>query len=83
MQFLYNKFCTFVVLYNFTLFFFVFAVTHSGFNQKVITNILDIVFITRPRIFLSEIHLKLVVEFMVFKFLIGQWSVGRLVGCRW
>ena len=86
MQFLYNKFCTSAVfLYNFTLFFiFVFSVTHSGFNEKIITHILDIVFITRLRIFLSEIDLKLVMEFMVLKFLIGQWSVGWLVvGGRW
>ena len=59
---------------------------HSGFNQKMITHILDIVFITRSHIFLSEIHLKIIMEFLVLIFLIGQWSVDRwsvhLVGSR-
>ena len=87
MQFLY-------VLYsvNFTFNDFIFSITHSGFNQTIITHILDIVFITGSHIFLSEIHLKFVMEFLVFIFLIGRWSVGqwsvhlvsgRLVGGRW
>ena len=47
MQFLYNilYFCTF--LCNF-IFVFIFSITHSGFNQKIITRIFDIVFITQP-----------------------------------
>ena len=59
---------------------------HSGFNQKMITRILDIVFITRSHIFLSETHLKVIMEFLVLIFLIGQWSIDRwsvhLVGSR-
>ena len=61
--------------------------THSDFNQKIITHILDIVFITQSHIFLSDIHLKFVIEFLVLIFLIGPWSFGRLsvhlVGGRW
>ena len=53
------------------------TITHSGFNQKIITHILDTVFITRSHIFLSEIHLKFVVEFLVIILLIGRRSVGR------
>ena len=49
----------------------------SGFNQKVVIHILDIAFKTQPNIFLSEIHLKLVKEVLVVKFLIGRCSVGR------
>ena len=47
--------CTF--LYSLTV-TFIFPRTRSGFNKKNIAHILDIVFITRPRMFLSEIHLK-------------------------
>ena len=50
---------------------------HSGFNPKKVTHILDVAFITRSLIILSEIHLKFVMEFLVVIFLIGQWSVGR------
>ena len=53
------------------------TITHSGFNQKIITHILDTVFITRSHIFLSEIHLKFVVEFLFIILLIGRRSVGR------
>ena len=79
-------------LINFTFNDFIISITHSGFNQKIITHIVDIVFITRSHIFLSEIHLKFVMEFMVLIFLIGQWLVdwfsvhlvgGRLVSGRW
>ena len=49
----------------------------SGFNQKVVIHILDIAFKTQPNIFLPEIHLKLVKEVLVVKFLIGRCSVGR------
>ena len=54
--------------------------THSGFNQKIITHLLDIVFITRSHVFLSEIHLKFIMEFLV-PILVN----GRLVGdrCTW
>ena len=57
----------------------------------MITHILDIVFVTRSHIFLSETHLKFVMEFLVLIFLIGRWPVGwwsvhlvsgRLVGGR-
>ena len=53
----------------------------------MIAHILDIAFITRSHIFLSDIHLKLVMEFLVLIFLFGRgWSVGRwlvhLVGGR-
>ena len=50
----------------------------------MITHILDIVFITRSHIFLSGIHLKFVIEFLVLIFLIVRWSVGRwsVVGDR-
>ena len=67
------------VLYltNFTFNDFIFSITHSGFNQKIITHILYIVFITRSRIFLSEIHINFVTEILVLKFLIGWWSVGQ------
>ena len=79
-------------LINFTFNDFIISITHSGFNQKIITHIVDIVFITRSHIFLSEIHLKFVMEFMVLIFLIGRWLVdwfsvhlvgGRLVSGRW
>ena len=33
--------------------------THFGFNQKIITHILDIVFTTRSQIFLSKISFKI------------------------
>ena len=82
------------VLYltNFNFNDFIFSITHSGFNQKIITRILYNVFITRSRIFLSEIHINFVTEIQVLIFLIGRWSVGRwlvhlfdsqLVGGRW
>ena len=74
-------------LINFTFNDFIFSIIHSGFNQKIITHIVDIVFITRSHIFLSEIHLKFVMEFMVLIFLIGRWLVDwfsvHLVGGRW
>ena len=79
-------------LINFTFNDFIISITQSGFNQKIITHIVDIVFITRSHIFLSEIHLKFVMEFMVLIFLIGRWLVdwfsvhlvgGRLVSGRW
>ena len=63
-------------LNNFT-FIFIFSITHSGFTPKIITRTLDNVFITRPHIFLLEIHLRLVMEFLVLRFLIGWCSVGR------
>ena len=79
MHFLYNTlyFCTF--LYNFT-FIFIFSITHSGFNQKIITHILYIVFITRPHSYGNsgpQISYWSVVGWSV-----GRWSVldGRLVG---
>ena len=72
-----NAFLYVLYLINFTFNDFIFSITHSGFNQKIITHILDIVFITRSHIFLSEIHLKFVMGFLVFIFLIGLWSVGR------
>ena len=34
---------------------FIFSTTHSSFNQKIITHILDIVFAMQSRIFLLEI----------------------------
>ena len=77
---------------NFTFNDFIFSIIHAGFNEKIVTHILDIVFITRSHIFLSEIHLKFVMKFLVLIFLIGRWSVsrwsvhlvgGRLVGSRW
>ena len=73
-------FCTF--MYNFT-FIFIFSLTHSGFNQKILTHILDIVFITRSHISLSEIHLKFVMGILVLRFLIGRWSVGRWSVGQW
>ena len=78
-------------LNNFT-FIIIFSITHSGFTPKIIPHTLDNVFITRPHIFLLEIHLKLVMEFLVLRFLIGWWLAGRwllylvagwLVGGRW
>ena len=48
-----------------------------SFHQKINTHILDIVFITRFHIFLSEIRLKFVFEFLVLIFLIGRWSIGQ------
>ena len=82
MQFLYNMSHTL----NFTFNNFISSITHSNFNQKIIIHILDTVFTRRSYIFLSEIHLKFVIEFLVFIFLIGQWSIGRwsvlLVGGR-
>ena len=66
-----------------------FSITHSGFNPKIISHIADII---HPRhciykaisYFLSEIHLKFVMEFLVLIYLIGRWSVllvgGRVVG---
>ena len=87
MQFLYTLY-----LINFTCNDFIFSITHAGFNQKIVTHILDIVFITQSHIFLSEVHLKLAMKFLVVTFLIGRWSVtrwfvhlvgGRLVGGRW
>ena len=65
MQFLFD-FC----LINFTFNDFIFS-TRSGFDQRIITHILGIEFITRSYIFLSEIHIKFVIEFLVFIFLIG------------
>ena len=79
-------------LINFTFNDFIFSITRSGFDQRIITHILDIEFITRSYIFLSEIHIKFVIEFLVLIFLIGWWLVGwwlvhlvggRLVGGRW
>ena len=69
-------------LINFTINDFVFSITHSGFNQEIITPILDIVFITRSRIFLSEIHLKLAMDFWSPYFLLVD---GQFVGsrCTW
>ena len=58
-------------LINFTFNDFIFSVTHFDFNQKIIIHILDTVFTTRSDIFLSEIHKKFVIEFLVFIFLIG------------
>ena len=87
MQFLY-----FLYLINFSFNDFIFSVTHSGFNQKIITHILDIVFTIRSHAFLSEIHLRFFMEFLVLIFLIGRrsggrWSVqlvgGQLVNGRW
>ena len=84
MQFLYALY-----LINFTFNDFIFSITHPGLNQK---KILDIVFMTRSHIFLSEIYLKLVMKFLVLIFLIGRssvsrWSLhlvgGQLVGGRW
>ena len=49
----------------------------------MISHILDIVFITRSHMFLSEIHLKFVMEVLVLIFLIDRCSFGRLVGSRW
>ena len=83
MQFLYVSH-----LINFTFNDFVPSITHSSFNQKVITHILDIVFITRSHIFLSKIHLKFVMEFgphisywsivgWSVVGALGRWSVGR------
>ena len=75
--------CVFYLI-NFTFNDFTCSITQSGFNQKIITHTLDIVFVTRSHIFLSEIHLKFVMEFLVLIFLIGRWSVhlvgGRVVG---
>ena len=71
---------------------FIFSITHSRYNQKIITHMLHIVFITRSHIFLSEIQLKFVMEFLVLIFFIGRWLVGRwsvhlvggrLVGGKW
>ena len=81
MQFLYALY-----LINFNFNDFIFSITHPGFNQKIVTHILDIVFITRFHIFLSAIHLKFAMKFLVLTFLIGRWSVSRwsvhLVGGR-
>ena len=81
MQFLYALY-----LINFTFNDFIFLITDSGFNQQIITHILDIVFIARSHIFFSEIHLKFM-KFLIFIFLIGRWLVSRwsvhLVGGRW
>ena len=54
-----------------------FSITHSRYNKKIITHILDIVSITLLHIFLSEIHFKLVMELLVLIFLIGRRSAGR------
>ena len=64
-------------LISFTFNDFIFSITHFGFNQKIITRILNIVFIRRSHISWSEVHLKFVTEFLVLIFLIGQWSVDR------
>ena len=73
-------------LINFIFNDFIFS-TRSGFDQRIITHILGIEFITRSYIFLSEIHIKFVIEFLVLIFLIGWWLVGwwsvHLVGGRW
>ena len=88
MQFLYAS----LYLIHFTFNDFIFSITHSGFNQKIITHILYIVFITRSHMFLSEIHLKFAMTFLILIFLVGRWSVsqwslhlvgGRMVGDRW
>ena len=71
MQFLYVLY-----LINFTFNDFTFSIKHYGFNQKTITHIFDIVFITQFHIFLSEIHLNFLMKFLVLKFVIGRWSVG-------
>ena len=54
---------------------------HSGFNQKIVTHVLNNISRTRPYIFLSEIILKFVIEFLVLRFLFDPWSM-HLVGCR-
>ena len=77
MQFLYVLY-----LINFSFNDYIFSITYSGFNQKVITHILDIVFMTRSHIFLSEMHLKFAMEFLVLIFLIVRWSVSRC-RCTW
>ena len=69
-------------MYNFT-FIFIFSITLPGFNQKINTLILDIVSITRPHIFLSEIHLKFVLEFLFLRFLIDRWSIDRRSVVGW
>ena len=77
--------CRFGIFYNYLINFkfndFIFSIT------KIITDIHDIVFITRSHIFLLIIHLKFVMEFLVVIFLIGRWSVIRwsvhLAGGHW
>ena len=54
-----------------------FSITHSDFNQKIITRNLDILIITRPHIFLSAVHLKVAVVFWVLILFIGRWLVDR------
>ena len=60
--------------------------TTFRFKTKIIAHILYIVFITRPHIFLSKIHLKIIMEFLVLVLVISQWSVDQwsvqLVGSR-
>ena len=52
---------------------FIFSITRFGFNQKIITHILDIAFIRRSHSFLTEIHLKFVMEYVYPD--ISYWSM--------
>ena len=82
MQFLYALY-----LINFTFNDFIFLITDSGFNQQIITHILDIVLIAQSHIFFSEIHIKfmkfLIVIFLIGRWLVSRWSVGRWSVGRW
>ena len=57
MQFLYVLY-----LINFTFNDFIFLITYSDFNQKIITHILNIVLIERSHIFFSQVHSKMFIR---------------------
>ena len=77
-------------LINFTFNDFIFSIKHSGFNQKTITHILDIVFTTQSHIFFIRNSFKLFYEIsgpqICYWSMVG-WSVVGALGwwsvCRW
>ena len=54
MQFLYVLY-----LINFTFNDFIFLITYSDFNQKIITHSLNIVLIARSHIYFSQVYSKM------------------------
>ena len=75
------SFCICFILNMTSLLFHFHFLTCPGFNQKRITRILDIVFITRTHIFNQKFFImKFIMELLVLRFLIGWWSV---VPCIW
>ena len=85
MKFLHNilYFCTF--LYNF-LFIFIFSITHSDFNQKIMTTNVDIVFITQPITFFNQNLFKIYYGYFghqVTYWSVVGWSVAGTFGRWW